>query len=292
MQTKRSFGIIGGDLRQHYLAKSLLHDNNNVSVFGFEKITKETDNFKKLSLPEVINRSEYIIFPVPITRNNQTINVPFSKNEIYIDNELINLLKNKKIFGGIIIPCIEKYVKKGEFSFFDYYDEDFIKENAALTAEGAIKVFLEHSSKSINKSKFLVLGYGRIGKVLCKILKNMGANVTASARNIKDKALIKQNGYHFINTNKITDDENLPSYDAIFNTVPAIILNEDVLKKVLPKTIIIDLASEPGGIDKKRAEDLNITFFHELGIPGRYFPESASEIIKKNIYKIIKEENI
>lgn len=46
MQTKRSFGIIGGDLRQYYLAKSLLHDNNNVSVFGFERITKETDNFK------------------------------------------------------------------------------------------------------------------------------------------------------------------------------------------------------------------------------------------------------
>lgn len=96
MQTKRSFGIIGGDLRQYYLAKSLLHDNNNVSVFGFERITKETDNFKKLSLPEVINSSEYIIFPVPITRNNQTINAPFSKNEIYINNELIDSLKNKK----------------------------------------------------------------------------------------------------------------------------------------------------------------------------------------------------
>lgn len=292
MQTKRSFGIIGGDLRQYYLAKSLLRDNNNVSVFGFEKITKETDNFKKLSLPEVINSSEYVIFPVPITRNNQTINAPFSKNEIYINNELIDSLKNKKILGGIIIPHIEKYVKKGDFSFFDYYNEDFIKENAALTAEGAIKVFLEHSSKSINKSKFLVLGYGRIGKVLCKILKNMGAGVTASARNIKDKMLIKQNGYHFINTNKITDDENLPSYDVIFNTIPAIILNGSILNKILKSTIIIDLASEPGGIDKKSAEDLNITFFHELGIPGRYFPESASGIIKKNIYKIIKEENI
>lgn len=292
MNKKRKFGIIGGDLRQYYLAKSLLKDGHDTLIFGFDKIKNENDNFKKISLSQVISHSDYVIFPVPITRDNKRINTPLSENQIYLDSQMMHLLKNKKVFGGMIVPYIEKYVKNNEFLFYDYYREDFIIPNASLTAEGAVKIFLEKSLISINKSKCLVAGYGRIGKILCEILKNFGANVTASARNIKDKSLIYQKGYHFVDTNHIIDDENLKSYDSIFNTIPSPIFSEDILSKLSPETIIIDLASEPGGIDKKSAEKLGIKFFHKLGIPGKYFPKSAGEITKKIIYQIITEENI
>lgn len=292
MKKSRKFGIVGGDMRQYYLAKSLLKDGHNVLIFGFDKIADKRDEFKKLSLSQVILLSDYIIFPVPITRDSRNLNAPFSENEIYIDAHMMSLLKNKKVFGGVIIPPIEKHVKNNKFLFYDYYKEDFIIPNAHLTAEGAVKVFLEKSLKSVNKSKCLVVGYGRIGKILCEILKNLGANVTASARNIEDKAFIEQKGYDFVNTNRIIDDKNLKFYDSIFNTVPAPIFNENILTKISYDTILIDLASEPGGVDKKSAKKLNIKFFYELGIPGRYFPKSAGEITKKTIYQIITEENI
>ncbi len=292
MQTKKSFGIIGGDMRQYYLAESLLKDGFEVMIFGFEKVTEKSDNFKKLPLSEVINLSDYIILPVPITRDQKIINAPFSDGTIDIDNKLLNSFENKKIFGGIIIPPIENHVKNNKFLFYDYYEENFVMENAFLTAEGAIKVFLGNSLKSINKSRCLVLGYGRIGKCLCKILKNFGASVTATARNAKDKRLIEQNGYDFYDTNKLINNQNLPCYDVVFNTVPAVILDKNILKKLSSDVMIIDLASLPGGIDKHAAKALNIRLFHELGIPGKYFPKSAGEIIKKTIYKIIKEENI
>lgn len=292
MSIRKCFGIIGGDLRQYYLAKSLISDNHKVEIFGFDKIIEKTNDFKKLPLPQVILSSDYIVLPIPITRDNKNINAPFYESKIPIDDQLLNALKNKKVFGGVIISSIEKYVKNGDFLFFDYYRDDFIIPNAYLTAEGAIKAFLENSLKSINRSKCLVMGYGRIGKLLCRILKNFGANVTACARNIKDKALVDISGYRFINTNKIANDESLPSYDVIFNTIPAAVIDKNVLAKLSPESIIIDLASEPGGVDKTSAKKMNIKIFHELGIPGKYFPKSAGEITKKTIYQIITEENI
>ncbi len=292
MNTKKIFGIIGGDLRQYYLAKSLLNDNHEVMTFGLEKATKTHDNFKKLSLSKTINLSDYIILPVPTTRDGTTLNAPFAENEIYIDNEFINLLKNKKVFGGMIIPQIKKQVKKETILLYDYYNEDFIIKNAFLTAKGAIKVFLENSSKAVNQCKCLVVGYGRIGKYLCEILKKLGANVTATARNIQDETTIKQNGYSFTNTNEIIGSKDLPLFDAVFNTAPAVILDKNVLEKLSKDVLIIDLASLPGGVDKTHAKNLHLKLLHELGVPGKYFPKSSSKIIKKTIYKIIKEENI
>ncbi len=292
MIENKKFGIIGGDLRQYYLSQSLFSDGNHISVYGLDKIPKKMDNFEKLSLNDVIKISDYIIFPLPFTRDGKTLNAPFTENEININTQFLDLLNGKKVFMGMIIPLISEYVKTHKASIYDYYREDFIISNALLTAEGAIKIFFENSLKSINKSNCLVIGYGRIGKFLCEILKNLGANVTASARNLQDKAIIQSKGYNFINTNELTNSKNLQFFDVLFNTVPQVIVGSDILKKLSKDVIIIDLASIPGGVDKKSAAELNIKLFHELGIPGKHFPKSAGEIIKKTIYEIIKEENI
>ena len=287
MNTKK-IGIIGGDMRQYFLAKSLKKDGNDVKLFGFENLPNKTKQLSECSLKELDEFSEYIILPLPVSRDGKTLNAPFASEKIKLQN-LNGNLKNKKIFGGIISPEIKNLFDE-DSKIYDFCREDFSILNAVPTAEGAIKEVFENSDKTIFSSKCLVTGYGKIGKVLCKLLKNMGADVTASMRSIQDFAWAKTDEIKAVHTEKLS--ENSMGFDIIFNTIPSIIFNRKLLEKCSKETLIIDLASNPGGIDKTAATDLEIKVIHSLGIPGKYFPETAAEIIKTTIYKIAEEEKL
>ena len=288
MISNERFGIIGGDLRQIYLAKKLQKDKNEVFVCGFENFVGfDKLKLKSLKISDLISSSKYIILPVPAPRNKKVINAPFSNSDIVLSEKLFSNLKNKVVFAGIVSSLIED-VKPSGLYIRDYYQrEDFLIPNALLTAEGAVSIALKEYGKSIFSSRCLVVGFGRIGKILAKLLKNMGAKVTVSARSVKDVSLAKISGFETTNVSKISEKAD---FDLIFNTVPALVLNEGVLGYLSSARMIIDLASSPGGTDKLVAEELGIKLIPALGIPGKCFPEAAGEIIADVIYKMIEEE--
>ena len=288
MISNERFGIIGGDLRQIYLAKKLQKDKNEVFVCGFDNFVGfDKLKLKSLKISDLISSSKYIILPVPASRNKKVINAPFSNSDIVLSEKLFSNLKNKVVFAGIVSSLIED-VKPSGLYIRDYYQrEDFLIPNALLTAEGAVSIALKEYGKSIFSSRCLVVGFGRIGKILAKLLKNMGAKVTVSARSVKDVSLAKISGFETTNISKINEKAD---FDLIFNTVPAPVLNAAVLRYLSSVRIIIDLASAPGGTDKFAAEELRIKLIPALGIPGKCFPEAAGEIIADVIYKMIEEE--
>lgn len=288
MISNEKFGIIGGDLRQIYLAKKLQKDKNEVFVCGFENFVGfDKLKLKSLKISDLISSSKYIILPVPASRNKKFINAPFSNSDIVLSEKLFLNLKNKVVFAGIVSSLIED-VKPSGLHIRDYYQrEDFLIPNALLTAEGAVSIALKEYDKSIFSSRCLVVGFGRIGKILAKLLKNMGAKVTVSARNVKDISLAKISGFETINVSKINEKID---FDLIFNTVPALVLDAGVLRYLSSARMIIDLASAPGGTDKFAAEELGIKLIPALGIPGKCFPEAAGEVIADVIYKMIEEE--
>ncbi len=288
MISNEKFGIIGGDLRQIYLAKKLQKDKNEVFVCGFENFVDfDKLKLKFLKMSDLISSSKYIILPVPASRNKKVINAPFSNADIVLSEKLFSNLKNKVVFAGIVSSLIED-VKPSGLYIRDYYQrEDFLIPNALLTAEGAVSIALKEYGKSIFSSRCLVVGFGRIGKILAKLLKNMGAKVTVSARSVKDISLAKISGFETTNVSKINEKAD---FDLIFNTVPALVLDAAVLSFLSSARMIIDLASAPGGTDKFAAEELGIKLIPALGIPGKCFPEAAGEIIADVIYKMIEEE--
>ena len=288
MISNEKFGIIGGDLRQIYLAKKLQKDKNEVFVCGFDNFVGfDKLKLKSLKMSDLISSSKYIILPVPASRNKKVIDAPFSSSDIVLSEKLFSNLKNKVVFAGIVSSLIED-VKPSGLHIRDYYQrEDFLIPNALLTAEGAVSIALKEYGKSIFSSRCLVVGFGRIGKILAKLLKNMGAKVTVSARSVKDISLAKISGFETTNISKINEKAD---FDLIFNTVPAPVLNAAVLRYLSSVRIIIDLASAPGGTDKFAAEELRIKLIPALGIPGKCFPEAAGEIIADVIYKMIEEE--
>ena len=296
-----NFFIIGGDKRNLFLAKKLSKNGENVKIFGFDRINDEffaNNNIKKITnekelLTELEEREtifdnnleidkqnkKIIIGPIPYSTDGKTLYAPFCNKKLDI-----NLLKNKKIIAG----KIPKEVANKE-SIDILKNEYFTIKNTVPTAEGAIAKAIELTDINIDKANIMVLGFGRVGKTLCYKLKNLGANVYAEARKERDLAWIDVFGYNAIPLEKI--NENICKMDIIFNTIPELILDKSKLILMNEKTLIIDLASKPGGTDFESANKMGIKAILYSGIPGKIASEYEAELIKEVIYKEIKRKN-
>ena len=159
--------------------------------------------------------------------------------------------------------------------------------NAVPTAEGAIEIAIAETPFTIHGSKSLVLGYGKIGKILSKDLYALGAQTYVEARKYADLAMIEGHGYEPLPLDNLKD--HIHEFDIIFNTIPSLILNDEILTKVKKDALIIDLASKPGGIDFDAAKSYGLKVIWALSLPGKIAPVSSGAIIKDTIMNIIKE---
>ena len=284
------FAIIGGDLRVIKLAIMLARDQNEIFVYGLEKAEelKNNPNIKYCeSIKKAIQEVEIVIGPIPFSSNGKTINMPFSDKEVTI-REMMHVINAKVLIAGGITPEVYEMANDEYIEIIDIMKrEELAVLNTIATAEGTIQIAIESTNKIIHGSEVLILGFGRIGKVLARKLAGLSAKVTCAARKDEDLAWIQAYGHKATNINTI--GENLKQYDIIINTVPHIILNEERLKYVKNDCLLIDLASNPGGIDKKAIKDNQLKFVWALSLPGKVAPTTSAEFIKDTIYNIIKE---
>ena len=286
-----NFAVIGGDLRMIKLAQMLAKDGNTIYTYGLEKAEELKGNqniifSEKLSkaIPENV---EVVIGPIPFTSNGKTINAPFSDKEISI-RELIHYLNAKILIAGSLTPEIYEIIDDEYIEMIDIMKrEELAVLNTISTAEGAIEIAISNTNRIIHGSKILILGFGRIGKVLARKLAGLSARVTCAARKDEDLAWIRAYGHMATNINFL--GENLSEYDIIMNTVPHQILTEERIKYVKEDCLLIDLASNPGGIDKRAAKNRNLKLVWALALPGKVAPVTTGEFIKDTIYNILKE---
>lgn len=286
MNDIKSFGIIGGDKRQLFLAKAIYDSGYAVMLGGFDRL-RSTGNLVLGDIKAVAAKCDVMILPVPSVRADRSINTPFSDECTVLDDELIGILIKKPVFIAMKDKFLKAYPQFEKAEIFDYAAKDeFAILNALPTAEGAVEVAMNKFEGTIAGSRCLITGYGRIGKVLAEMLKNLKAEVTVSARKPSDMAFAQAFGYDEINTNKMSDVRN---FDLVFNTVPSMIFNRELLLNTDKNTIIIDLASLPGGVDFEAAHILGIDAVRALALPGKCAPKTAGEIIKTTVFNIIEE---
>ena len=285
-----NFAIIGGDLRIIKLAKMLAHDGNKIYTYGLEKAEelKETENIifcDKLS--KTVQETEIVIGPIPFSSNGKDINAPFGEKSISI-RELMHVINAKILIAGSISPEIYDMANDEYIEIIDIMKrEELAVLNTISTAEGAIEIAISNTNKILHGSEVLILGFGRIGKVLARKMAGLSSKVTCAARKDEDLAWIRAYGHQAININSL--GKNLSQYDIIINTVPHLILNEERLQHVRNDCLLIDLASNPGGIDKKSAKDKQLKLVWALALPGKVAPVTTAEFIKDTIYNILKE---
>lgn len=285
-----NFAVIGGDLRIVKLAKMLAEDGNKVYTYGLENAEELKENQNIImteKLAETVKNAEIIIGPIPFSSNGKDINSPFSDKKISV-RELMHIINAKILIGGAISPEVYDLANDEYIEIIDIMKrEELAVLNTISTAEGTIEIIIANTNKIIHGSKVLILGFGRIGKVLARKLAGLAAKVTCAARKDEDLAWIKAYGHIGTNINII--GENLSEYDIIINTVPHLILTEERIKYVKDDCLLVDLASNPGGIDKKAAKDKNLKLIWALALPGKVAPVTTAEFIKDTVYNILKE---
>ena len=167
---KKTISIIGGDLRIVYLAQIFANENYEVFTYGLEKIEilKKIKNIYLCeNIEDCIKNSKLIISSIPLLQDEEYIKAPFSNRKISF-NEFINKLNNKFLIAG---KLPEKIKNIDNIETIDLLEsEELAILNAISTAEGAIQIAMEKTNFCISDSNILILGFGRIGKVLAKKL--------------------------------------------------------------------------------------------------------------------------
>lgn len=287
-----NFSVIGGDLRIIKLSKMLAKDGNKLYLYGLEKaeeLKNDTNIMICENLQEAVKNSDIIIGPIPFSSNGKEINTSFSDNQISIE-ELMHYINSKTLIAGSIVSEVYDIANKENVEIVDIMKkEELAVLNAISTAEGAIEIAMANTNKIIHGSKVLILGFGRIGKVLAKKLEGLSVKVTCAARKNEDLAWIRSYGYEKININEI--GKELLEYDIIINTVPQLILDKEKIKYIRDDCLLIDLASKPGGIDQEEIADRKLKFIWGLALPGKVAPITSAEFIKETIYNLINSNN-
>ena len=270
-----NFLVCGNDMRQNEIANALYSDGYNVSVIGLNCDYPQYDEMLK-----ALENCNCVILPLPCSRDGVTV----SGTDIKIDDIIGYSNNDTLIFGGKLTDKL----KLSGLKVFDYYErEELAIYNAIPTAEGALQLAMEMLPVTIHGSKCLVLGYGRIGKIMSEYLKSLGAKVTVEARKFSDYAWIEARGMKYL---RLADIEKyINNFNLIINTVPNLIIDSKILSKVRKDALIIDLASMPGGVDFDCALKRGIKAIHALSLPAKVAPVTAGIIVKNTVINMLEE---
>lgn len=284
----RKYTVIGGDLRNVKLAESILADGSQVNIYGFKNAGFESTIVENEDLQAAIDDSEIVIGPLPCSNDNETLNAPFHKEKILMNEVFKTMKKNQLFIAGRISDRVVHLAKAYNVYAIDILErEEMAVLNAIPTAEGAIQIAMEELPITLNGSKVMVLGYGRIGKILSKMLTGLGTEVYIEARKYSDIAWIKANGQKPVYINELK--QYIGNMDVVINTIPYKILDSTILEYIGKDCLIIDLASKPGGVDIDIAKALGIKVIWALSLPGKVAPVTAANFIKQTVYNIIEE---
>ena len=152
-------------------------------------------------------------------------------------------------------------------------DPYYLALNAQITAHCAVKLALNQLPVILDGCPVLVIGWGRIGKCLAQLLRQMGAKVTVCTRKESDRSILAAMGYKTVDFHAV----NLSAYKVVYNTAPT------MLFPTCPGNALkIDLASRLG----LGSEDV----IWARGLPGKDAPESSGALIAQTLIPILRKE--
>ena len=205
---EKAISIVGGDLRIVTLVEMLIADGYKVYTYGLEMSEEllQMDVEMCSTIEETVSYSKVVVGPIPLSSDRKNVSTPFSKVKLPLE-DLLKVLKDKKLIAGNILEFFKEQLEKEEISYIDLIKrEEFSVLNAIATAEGTLQIAMEETQKTVHGSKVLVMGFGRIGKILAKMLDGIGAKVSCEARRDDDLAWIKAYGYEPIDLDNIGNE--------------------------------------------------------------------------------------
>jgi dipicolinate synthase subunit A len=292
----RIFAVLGGDARQISLAAHLAQTGAQVRLFALPECCAMHGVCYCDDWRSAVYGAKAVLLPLPVSPDGVHVHAPLSpiKEPPEISELLDALPQDIFLAGGKFSPAVKALAEKKGKMLFDYCkSEAFQLANALPTAEGAVRILMDNTKRTISGLSVAITGFGRVARAVASLLCAMGAHVTVGAR--KEEALL-QARVMGCDTVKLCGDSSVVELscgkEAIFNTVPHWLFNGAVLKEMPQETVLIDLASSPGGVDAEAARRMGRAVIFALSLPGKYAPITAGEIIADTVLSKMREEGL
>jgi len=258
--TTDRFLVLGGDSRYPAAAESLRKRGYEVEYL---------DGTEEASPEEALSRADAVLLPLH----------PFQDGFLRLGDHTIEgaLLPDRlkpgcTVVAGTLPEALAQWFHSRGVRCVELLEqESYLLPNAMLTAEGALWLIMDQMNRSVRDAEVMIVGWGRIGRYLANLLDALGASVSVASRKRKHRLEILLRGLKPEVTGQY--DQGLDQYDLIVNTVPAPVFSELQMHQIPAETLLLELASSPGGFPESFEGRVEIA----RGLPGSYAPYTAGE---------------
>lgn len=282
--------IIGGDRRDIYLMQELIKLGAAVTAVGFSPCPELSQVRLVDKLETAFNKAQVLVFPMggtDLEGNIKTLDQDFI---LRLSPEIAAAIpEGVLMIIGFARDFVKEWAQKYRWKMIEIAEMDMVAiMNSIPSAEGVLQIAMEKLPITIHDSSSFVLGFGRLGKTLARMLKGIGANTTVVARKRADLSRIFEMGYRPLHCSEM--HQLISEADVIFNTVPVLILDEKLLSLLRKDTLILDIASAPGGTDFTAAKRLGLNAILAPSLPGIAAPKTSGKILAQVIPQLILRE--
>lgn len=283
--------VIGGDARQIEIIRKLIELDAKISLLGFEQLEHSFAGAVKEKIDEInLKEIDAIILPVAGTNLNGHVDTIFSNEEIRLTEEILKQTPpHCTLYSGITNDYLNTITKKtGRKLVLLFERNDVAIYNSIPTVEGTLMMAIQHTDFTIHGSNTCILGLGRVGMTVARSFSALGAKVKVGARKREHIARIEEMGLEAFYLKDL--ESEVRDTDICINTIPHQVVTASVISKMPSHTLIIDLASKPGGTDFRYAEKRGIKAILAPSLPGIVAPKTAGQILANVLSELMREE--
>ena len=291
MLTGLTIVIIGGDARYLEVIGKGVEMDATVKVVGYGQLEQQLTGVSEEKLTSDLFASvDVLILPVVGCDENGEVRASFSQDKlILLEEHIAAMPKHALIYTGVAKPYLIQLCESYGMKLIQVLERDDVAiYNSIPSAEGALMMAIQNTDITIHGSSCIVLGMGRTGFTMTRTLQGIGAKVRIGVRKQEHFARAEEMGWNPFLIEHLADV--VSGTDLIFNTIPTMIITAQILSKMSPMAVIIDLASAPGGTDFRFAEKRRIKAILAPGLPGIVAPRTAGMIMANSIYQSVLEE--
>ena len=273
-----NFALMGGDDRIVRLCALLRADGHQVRPFALERALPDCAPDAAAALAG----ADCVILPLPCERDG-VLNAPYGTQAHDFASLLATAPAGTVVCAGKAGEVLRAVCQRQKLALCDYFiREDFSLQNAELTAEGALGLLLQ-GENALEGSRVLIVGFGRIGRLLALKLRALNVCVTVATRKSEDRVLARAFGCRAIRPTEATAEP----WDAVVNTAPAQLFDGEAIR-AFGGARLLELASPPYGFDFAAAETLGKPVELAAGLPGKTAPAAAAAAIRDAVYAIME----
>ena len=189
--------------------------------------------------------------------------------------------ENSLLPGSVVIGP-KKTGNRDDITFSDFIDERYIYRNNLITAEGTLGICIAETDKALYEQNLLIIGCGRLGKILEKVFSPIVKEVSVCTFN-REK-LGAGNCVTYLGKDFLYGAKN---FDIVLNTAPVEFLDKKDLTFFKRDCLFVDLASTHC-ISDENALYAEFNYRPAPRLPDKTAIKTAADEYEKHVFSALE----